>query len=163
AVAFYEKGLARIEDRWIGTGDPGRAFFDEAHQYAVDLDIFGKGSLFELLSLARTRSGEQVLANWLMAQATSAEIASRQQAVDELRQNLDLREDLAILGDDVRAAIHPEWLKRWSQRPRQLDSRMARVAAPVLSSLMIASLVDYFAFYGSGWFVVAALGLGGTF
>ena len=54
ALAFYERGLARIEDRWIGTGDPGRAFFDEAHPYVVDLDIFGKGSLFELLSrLAR--------------------------------------------------------------------------------------------------------------
>src|SRR5439155_20909369 len=64
AAAFYERGLARIEDRWIGTGDPGRAYFNESHPYVVDLDIFGKGSLFELLCLARTRSGEQSLAGW---------------------------------------------------------------------------------------------------
>src|SRR5437870_1069218 len=70
AAAFYERGLARVEDRWIGAGDPGRAFFDESHPYAVDLDIFGKGSLFELLSQARTRSGEETLASWLKAPAT---------------------------------------------------------------------------------------------
>jgi hypothetical protein len=163
SVAFYEKGIARIEDRWIGTGDPGRAFFDESHPYAVDLDIFGKGSLFELLSLARTRSGERTLAGWLMAPASAAEIRARQQAVDELRDNLDLREDLAVLGEDVRSAVHPEWLSRWSSRPRLLESRTARVLAPFLSFFMIAGLVYYFGFYGSGWFVAAAIGLGGAF
>src|SRR5262249_44459954 len=103
AVTFYEKGLGRLEDRWIGTSDPGRAFFDEAHPYAVDLDIFGKGSLFELISLARTRSGEQALALWLKTAASHGEINKRQQAVEELRNNLDLREDIAVLGADVRA------------------------------------------------------------
>src|SRR5262245_58918773 len=74
SAAFYERGLARIEDRWIGTGDIGRAFFDESHLYAVDLDVFGKGSLFELLSCARTRSGEETLAHWLKTPAPIAEI-----------------------------------------------------------------------------------------
>ena len=48
SVVYYERGLARIEDRWIGTGDPGRAFFDESHPYSMDLDIFGKGSLIRV-------------------------------------------------------------------------------------------------------------------
>jgi hypothetical protein len=157
AVAFYERGLARLEDRWIGTSDPGRAFFDEAHPYAVDLDIFGKGSLFELLCLARTRSGEQALAGWLKATASRAEIA------EELRNNLDLREDIAVLGADVRAAIHPEWMKRWGERTRMLESPAARIAAPILSLLMISSLVSYFGFLGSGWFPVVAIGLGSAF
>lgn len=163
AVSFYERGLARIEDRWIGTGDPGRAFFEESHPYSVDLDIFGKGSLFELLCQARTRAGEQSLAGWLMKPASLSEISRRQKAIDELRNNLDLREDLAVLGDDVRAGIHPDWMKQWGARPRLLDSRAARAAAPVLSLLMIASLVDYWGFYGSGWFVVIAFTAAGAF
>ncbi len=163
AAAFYEKGLARVEDRWIGTGDVGRAFFDESHPYAVDLDIFGNASLFELLSQARTRSGEQALASWLKQAASPAEIAKRQQAIDELRSNLDLREDLAILGDDVRAAIHPEWMKKWGARPRLLESTAARAAAPVFSLSMIASLVYYWGFYGSGWFAVWAISLAGAY
>jgi len=137
--------------------------FNPAHPYAIDLDIFGKGSLFELLSQARTRSGEQALAGWLTAPASPAEIAKRQKAIDELRSSLDLREDLSVLGEDVRAAIHPEWMKRWGAGPGLLDSTAARVAAPLLSFLMITSLVYYWGFYGSGWFVVVALGLGGAF
>jgi hypothetical protein len=169
AAAFYERGLARIEDRWMTETSralrEGRPYteFNPAHPYAIDLDIFGKGSLFELLSQARTRSGEQALAGWLMAPASPSEIAERQQAIDELRNNLDLREDLAVLGDDVRAAIHPEWMKRWGARPRILHSPAARRVAPVLSLLMIASLVYYLGFFGSGWFVLAALGLGAAF
>src|SRR5262245_37411758 len=50
AMAFYERGLARIEDRWPGSGEPGERFADDRHPYANDLDLFGRGSLFELLS-----------------------------------------------------------------------------------------------------------------
>src|SRR5262245_46706005 len=49
AVAFYERGLARVEDRWLGTGQLGQRFMDEQHANAADLDLFGRGSLFELL------------------------------------------------------------------------------------------------------------------
>ena len=179
AAAFYERGLARIEDRWMSVGavydrresaNESRAVIDRpysefsaSHPYAVDLDIFGKGSLFELLSQARTRSGEQALASWLMMPASPDEIAKRQSAVDELRNNLDLREDLAVVGEDVRAAIHPEWMKRWGARPRMLHSRAARLLAPVLSFFMIASLVYYFGFLGSAWFVMLAIGAGAAF
>src|SRR5215813_9041475 len=74
AAGFYEKGLARVEDRWMSEtsgANTDRPYieFDETHPYAVDLDLFGKGSLFELLSLARTRSGEHALATWLKAAA----------------------------------------------------------------------------------------------
>jgi hypothetical protein len=129
AVAFYERGLARIEDRWMSaptTAERPFTAFDENHPYATDLDIFGRGSLFELLSQARTRSGEQVLANWLMSPASLDEVSKRQQAVDELRNNIDLREDIAVLGDDVRATIRPEWMKRWATGPRLLHSPTAR-------------------------------------
>jgi len=164
AAVFYERGLARIEDRWIGSfEDKPYTAFDESHPYAVDLDIFGKGSLFQLLSQARTRSGEHTLADWLMRPASAEEIAKRQRAVEELRNNLDLREDLAVAGEDVRAAIHPEWMKRWGAHPRILESPAARVLAPILSLLMIASLVYYWGFLGSGWFVLLALGAGSAF
>ncbi len=57
AIEFYERGVARIGDRWAGTGETGDRFLDPAHPYARDLDLFGKASLFELLCTARTRAG----------------------------------------------------------------------------------------------------------
>ena len=58
AVEFYERGLGRLEGRWSGTGEPGTRFLDPEHPYAADLDLFGVGSLFELLCTARTKAGE---------------------------------------------------------------------------------------------------------
>jgi hypothetical protein len=35
AAEFYRKGLARIEDRWAGTGQTGDRFLEQAHVYAA--------------------------------------------------------------------------------------------------------------------------------
>jgi hypothetical protein len=133
-VAFYERGLARIEDRWIGTGEPGDRFRDDEHLYANDLDLFGKGSLFELLSIARTRAGEETLARWLKAPAPRDVIRRRQHAIAELSSRLDLREQLAIAGSDVRAGVHTEALVSWAAAPPALHRAWARSLATVLSA-----------------------------
>ena len=62
AIRYFERGLARLEGSWAGTGETGERYLDAAHPYAQDLDLFGKGSLFELLSIARTHIGEDTLA-----------------------------------------------------------------------------------------------------
>jgi MutS domain V len=120
AVDFYRKGLARIEDRWPGTGQTGERIDIHSSLYATDLDLFGQGSLFELLSLARTRMGEDTLAAWLLSPSPVAQLTQRHAAVAELRSCLDLREDIAILGEDLKVGIHPEALSRWAEAPNQL-------------------------------------------
>jgi len=140
-AGFYEKGIARLEDRWAGQGDEGARFDDPAHPYAEDLDLFGSGSLFELLSTARLRSGAQTLANWLLEGAAPAEVRERQAAVDELRPKLDLREQIAMLGEDLRSAIDPGALARWAEKPLVFDSLRLRVAAALLAALMVGAVV----------------------
>jgi hypothetical protein len=141
AVAFYKRGLARIEDRWAGTGATGERFSDPHHVYASDLDLFGLGSLFELLSTARTRMGEEMLANWLLAPAVIHEIAERHAAVGELRDQLDLREDLAVLGDDAGVGLIPEGLLRWAEAPGGMRPEWLRPLSVILCILAIAGAV----------------------
>ena len=117
AVDFYARGLARVEGRWAGTGVAGLEYLDLDHPYAADLDLFGRGSMFERLCTARTRSGEAVLAAWLLEPAGIEVIADRHRAVDELRPRLDLREDLELLGAEVRAGLDPEALAAWCAAP----------------------------------------------
>ncbi|HET9402163.1 MAG TPA: hypothetical protein VFO34_14555, partial [Candidatus Acidoferrales bacterium] len=107
AANFYRRGNARIEDRWAGSGETGERFRDPMHVYADDLDIFGGGSLFELLSIARTAMGEERLASWLLAPARAEQIRERQAAVEELRTQLDLREQIGVVGSELRPRIHP--------------------------------------------------------
>ncbi len=106
-----------MENRWAGTGSQGEAHRISDHVYADDLDLFGRGSLFELLSTARTATGERTLASWLLAPGEYAEIVARQAAVAELSSRLDLREDLAVLGDDIRSALDDRRLAAWGSRP----------------------------------------------
>ena len=128
ATIFYEKGLARLENRWAGTGEPGTRFLDPDHPYAADLDLFGTGSVFERLCVARTRAGEATLASWLLHPASPETIAERQAAVTELRPRLDLREDLELLGSDVRAGIDPTALASWARH--HAPSTVGRCRSP---------------------------------
>jgi hypothetical protein len=141
AAAFYRQGLARIEDRWAGTGQTGERFADPHHVYAADLDLFGKGSLFELLSTARTRMGEETLAQWLLAPSLVDQIRERHVAVSELREALDFREDLAVLGEDAGVGVHPEALADWAEAPNRMNYPWLRWLAMVLALAAIASTV----------------------
>ncbi len=151
AVEFYVRGLGRIDDDWIGTGSRGDRFLDNDHPYAADLDLFGEGSLFQLLSLARTRSGEETLASWLSAPAGPETIAGRQAAAAELKNNLDLREDLSILGQEVDAAIHPSSMKRWGMAPPILRRLWLRYVAMASGLLSLAALIGWMFFSTGPW------------
>jgi hypothetical protein len=141
AVDFYRNGLARIEDRWIGTGQTDDRIDAHSGLYAADLDLFGPGSLFQLLSLARTRIGQDTLARWLLAPAPVAELLERHAAIIELRNRLDLREDIAIRGEDIKAGIHPEALVRWAEAPAQIPYQWLRWVALLLAIATIAGVV----------------------
>ena len=146
AVTFYERALARLNGNWAGAGETGTRFLDEHHLYAQDLDIFGSGSLFELLSTARTRMGEETLATWLKAPAPPDTVRARQEAAAELAPRLDLREDLAVLGEDARAGVRPEALAAWGEREPLLKSSAFRVVALGLSffgATAVVALITY--------------------
>ncbi|HWF47073.1 MAG TPA: hypothetical protein VG168_08715, partial [Bryobacteraceae bacterium] len=87
ALRFYESGVARLDDRWAGAGNDGERFRSNDHVYANDLDLFGKGSLFELISTTRTAAGDAVLAGWLRAPSDREALAGRQEAIRELTPN----------------------------------------------------------------------------
>jgi hypothetical protein len=141
AVDFYRKGLARIEDRWLGTRQTGERIDIHSSLYATDLDLFGPGSLFELLSLARTRMGEDTLAAWLLSPSPVPQLTQRHAAVAELRSRLDLREDIAILGEDLKVGIHPEALTQWAEAPNQLTHPWLRWLSLLLAIAAIAAAV----------------------
>jgi hypothetical protein len=145
AIAFYERGIARIEHRWQGGGETGDRFTEPHHPYTSDLDIFGRGSLFELLSTARTRGGEAKLAAWLLAAGDPDTLRERQRAIEELQPMLDLREELAVLGGEFRVGVNPAHLNEWATAPVNIFAPALRVSAFVLSALMAGALLWWFA------------------
>ncbi|MGH9343327.1 MAG: MutS-related protein, partial [Terriglobia bacterium] len=140
-AAFYRRGLARIDDQWAGAGDAGERFRNGKSAYAEDIDIFGNGSLFELLSTARTPMGENRLAAWLLAPSAPEVIAGRRALVEELREKLELRERLSVVGEELRAALDPDLLSRWATLRSERFHPAFRIVAAALALSAIAAFI----------------------
>jgi hypothetical protein len=148
AAALYRKGLERLDDRWAGKGETGERFLDRAHPYAEDLDLFGTGSLFQLISIARTRVGEETLANWLLYPSTPEVVRARQAAVTELRTGLDLREDLALLAEGIHTGADARALINWAAAPPWPVSSAMKWLARLFALLALIGVGFWFAGFG---------------
>jgi hypothetical protein len=140
AAEIYRRGIARIEDRWIGLEvreTSGLSADVRARQtaslYAGDLDIVGHGGMFELLCRARTRMGEETLLTWLLEPAEVPEILRRQAAVDELRGRVDLRERMGVAGETAAVGVQAEALRKWAAADDVLTQRWMPWVAGVLA------------------------------
>ncbi len=143
AVNYYTTAQRRIKDRWMDDGVTGERYQDPNHPYAGDLDLFGTGSLFQLICQARTRLGEDTLALWLKGPADGETIRRRQQALDELRGLVDLREQLALLDAKVHEDLDQNQLLDWANEPAHPVSGGRRIAAVGISVLAVAGLVGW--------------------
>lgn len=147
------EGLARRQRDWdaLPTETP-EAPDETAHALAEDLDLFGHGSIFSLLSTVGA-PGRQKLAGWLLEPADPQVIGRRQAAVAELAQDVELREAIAINGRKMRRerpaslasfidwAESEPWLHR---RPGLLWSARLLPLVPIaLIALNIVGLVSY--------------------
>ena len=143
--AYYERGVQRLQGTWVGTGATGEEFSDPDHVYAADLNIFGKGSLFELVCIARTSIGQRGLASYLCESPALSETLLRQQAVRELQGRADLRERVASLGRfdflESRSQTFEDWLHSpalsyaWYLRP------LTAVTSALLAGVVLAGLI----------------------
>ena len=141
AVTYYADGIARIEDRWMRETPSGEQFRDRNHPYADDLDVFGPGSLFQLLSSCRTPMGEERLAGWLLRPSAIPDIRERQARVAALRARIDLRERIAVVNAGRKRSMHAERLIAWAEQPASMPPLRWLVAA--LAVVFVATLTWY--------------------
>lgn len=156
AVRFYERSLARMAGQWTATGQTAQRFARPDHPYADDLGIFEPRGLFDRLSTARTESGEETLAEWLLAPAAPDVVRARQAAVRELAPRLDLREAIAVTGDLVKAHVNAARIRQWVSAPVRLRGLTTRIAIGVVVVAAMSMLVVW-ASTGRWSYVAAAL------
>jgi hypothetical protein len=142
-IGIVDRWLMRIADK-LPAPLPGSPTPNPAHPYALDLDVFGASSVFQLLDDTRTAPGTSTLATWLSMRATPDEINARQTAVRELSDRVTFREDLAALGvnGETRGrSVEP--LIEWAEMAPVLGSgadrwllRIAFVLVPMTIILM---------------------------
>lgn len=146
SIRVHREALQRCSPRFDERADDGADFMDTEHPYSDDLDLFGKGSLFQLMSVARTQFGRRCLASYLQNRGTPREVGERQGAARELEPMLDARLQLEAMGmpavdprerDVRRTLVDPEPLLRWAEAEPQLLPRRALVVACTLSPVLV--------------------------
>lgn len=106
--------LARAGLGWTRFPNKGESLLPRDHAYAWDIDLVGQGSLFQRIDVTHTQLGEQTLVRWLAAASDMSTARARQEAVLELRDQLELRRELEV------AAAHPKGDKLDASRVQAL-------------------------------------------
>lgn len=96
----------------------GSEFEIPAHDFSLDLDVFGKDSLFQMLNRTSTSFGARKLANWFnIPLLSSNEILERQDAVKELEPLLEFRQFFRTNGLSVKESNSEyEFLSQWKNQ-----------------------------------------------
>ncbi|HVW25136.1 MAG TPA: DNA mismatch repair protein MutS [Polyangiaceae bacterium] len=139
---------ARVIGEWHDLPDDGARFATDAHPYATDLDLFGKGSVYQRINVAHTRFGQDAVARFLSNIAEPAAIRARQEAARALAPLIEERQKLEALSiavvepppslvTDGRPASKkrpveppdPEPLLAWAEQEPWLEKQRALVIA----------------------------------
>jgi hypothetical protein len=117
------EGMARIARNWQALPNrlaPGES---ASSMVARDLDLFGPGSLFQLICTANTWEGRKVVAETLIHGMALDNIPDRHAAVEELAPKLDFRQELECATLPLRASVAASEVLFG---PLQVDSRLTR-------------------------------------
>jgi hypothetical protein len=162
--------LARTTGRFSELPENGARFVDATHPYSSDLDVFGQASLFQRVSVAQTRVGQEKLASFFSQPSPAAEVEERQTAIRALAPLLDLRQRIEALALGIvdpgrskrKEPPNPEPLLRWAEEKPELKHwRHVVWAARCLPLFNIGGLVAWSNF-GASWLfftIPAALSL----
>lgn len=161
ATSFFERGIARIDDRWAELPARAAEVNTSGSLFAEDLDLFRRGGLFELLNTARTSAGDDALASWLLEPAERDAILARQAAIAELRGRTELHEQLASCGQADFEHLDVAALAQWASNSEPTIPVSWRWISPLLVALTIAAAARYLA-TNHGWLLLAIVILDAT-
>ena len=133
----------------------GAAWADRTHAWSHDLDIFGRGSLFQYLNRTSTLRGGHLLAALLTTEPDGAEeVRQRQETVKELTGRIDFRQHFTSRGRLVKEKPEDlEDLSTWLSTSSYIQKQPwlfylawgASAIALTLIGLWIAGVVTFWA------------------
>ncbi|MEK6475958.1 DNA mismatch repair protein MutS [Catalinimonas sp. 4WD22] len=161
-VEINEEEIARLNGKLKGM-ETGGKFLDLQHPYTGDLDVFGEHSLYQLINRASTYKGKGLLASWLMYPANREEVLSRQEAVQEMKEKLDWRQDFQANGRVAKENEEDtDTLLRWVEEPIALEKRsLYKMAMIVMPLITLAGIILYFTSDISGYWPITAIFVNG--
>lgn len=149
-IDINKNELAALHHQYLHFPD-GTAWKPDLHDYANDLDIFGRASLYQYCNRTTSQQGNKLFSGWLLQPATVTAIKQRQAAVKELTEQVQWRQQLQAFGISIHLTIKTEeniqhWLNEENSFINKKSWQMVRVVFPLLSlavlGLYLADVID---------------------
>lgn len=130
----------------------GEKFINHNHSYSYDLDLFGKGSVFQMLNRTITETGEMWLAKrFIEEEIDDSMICELQDATKELAEKPDYLVDFRTIGmlsglvkEDAAA------IKSFQEKPSFVSGRTGlKILSVLLPAIFIGTLI--LSFFNSGF------------
>ncbi|HMF73465.1 MAG TPA: hypothetical protein VK616_18425, partial [Flavitalea sp.] len=135
------------EEMAIGNHDflqrpSGLEFLPATHEYAADLDIFGRASLFQYLNRTNSEQGNALMARWLLDISSPEAIIERQLAVKDLSGKTKWRQQFQAHTKDNSLKIATETnVEQWVAAPNSFNGTRWKLLSYLLPGIAIISIV----------------------
>lgn len=141
-LRINKEELSFLDHQYTGFPD-GSNLKPALHHYANDLDIFGRASLYQYINRTTSQQGNQLLATWLLTPASATVITKRQEAVKELTEEQEWRQQLQAYGLSKQLTLKTEeniasWLREENRFINRLHWKILRFLLPALSITCLA-------------------------
>lgn len=140
--------------------DPGDRYIDPSHSFSHDLDLFGKGSLFQAINRTNTQRGADKLAAWFCNPFDiSSMFVKRRESIQELSRNIAWRQRFSALAmmnstSDSETSDFFEWMK---EDAYFVNNRTMLAFLYILPSISLILLILTIAGALSFWFLVLSV------
>lgn len=134
----------------------GSNYKPETHEYANDLDIFGRASLYQYINRTNSEQGNKMFADWLLHQALPGMILQRQETVKELTPETGWRQQLQSCGIATKITIATQQrIEKWLEQPVSFSGKLlwniSKYLLPAISfsflTLHLINILDASIFY----------------
>jgi hypothetical protein len=97
--------IYRVERKWNDLDIPQHIKKNESPHFLTDMNVIGKGSLLQLIGTLKTPAGIEKFLDWISQIVNPDEVAMRQDAVNELSDQLDLRQEVYYLCNNLSGEV----------------------------------------------------------
>ncbi|PKQ60620.1 hypothetical protein BZG02_18700 [Labilibaculum filiforme] len=148
-IKINENEISCLQTRHSSLFYHGEEYLEANHPYSSDLDVFGNHSLFQLINRSVTKIGNNTLASWLSKPSSNKEISKRQEAVKELSEKIDWRQNIIQYGFENKLKNDdPKFVTEWGKESSLFHGKkLLKIAVTIMPFLSLAALI--YSFIGS--------------
>lgn len=122
--------------------DGGDKWVSDMHYYNQDIDLYGQGSIFQLLNRTASKNGERQLANLLNANDVAA-IAQKQALIIELKGQPKWRQQFQTSLSMIESEVEHDEIEHWIQNYTPTIPKLFKFLPTIFTVLSTAAFIAY--------------------